>query len=638
MATAKLNYPLIMNQKNYHAFCLYPANTQLYYVVNSLQSQSTTGLPNNKYANFQLLTQKGSTYMDLSFTFNGIYYKNSNVLNAPNLFYKKSSLIYDDQVLKTLEETFKETGLLDDYTFTNAYTNSTVISGVTYYRVYFTLTAIEAGDNQTMTVSDSKFSKTNFADRTEYVYYPTGQIAQNEIYIYAYDKAIGSNVSEDVSNYEIDLDIYKEPLYLDSTGNIQTNKILQTSLTKKFNTAPFDLSTVLKNVITDWRPSISDFAIKVDKYIERFKISAYQKFIDKQTDPNNSYLRKYGFDHNSYLYAIDTTMQYFDGYNPDQYDKFSTSGLQTFTNKLAQINLELYNDSSSGIYQNENGLFEDFYYNKNLTNQPRTKRLNKSYEMLNNQVYTVANLQTYLKDSIEIKFYSGTNSLIETVILNTQEKMNGDSLRYINTFCFNVENLKYKMADSDNWSDVKYFEVRFKTLNYRTDRSPNIELENFSIPLVTMKPIDYEVQTYTIDSNDVGCDDNTIEEVDGYTTVVFKNRAGGFDIFDFDDISELSTDRDINTLNVPYTYKDSDISIFEKIYSMSFKENFTCYSRVLTNEEFVWLEECITSDEVYILKEGKLYPIIISEKSYGFKGKEDRVISFTFNFSRPKNF
>lgn len=112
------------------------------------------------------------------------------------------------------------------------------------------------------------------------------------------------------------------------------------------------------------------------------------------------------------------------------------------------------------------------------------------------------------------------------------------------------------------------------------------------------------------------------------TRICFLNRRGGFDYFNFtlDNKKQVDIKRTEYQKDLAWNYNIGDRG--QTVLSISADAKYTANSNWLTEKESIWLEELLTSPEVYIL--GNLYddgdpansykqPIIITDNSYEVK-------------------
>lgn len=558
----------------------YYSGTPLYFLR---KAPSFTNIYNENYTNIKKFNFNISISKDIIFDFNGITYKNDIDINEPNVFLKSNSFTYTEQSILSM---FSQNGTLDDFylNFTRRYT----VAGFDW--IEFSLTSKIEGN----LVQIENFTNDDYGDNNTSITISGSNFTITSLI------SFGRNESLDLERYEIGLDIYS---YTEKvTPNIPYpiftgNKTYITSLSKKgTDVGDFNLSSIVQNYITDWKPSITDFSINNNKWCEVFKVDFWKKY----KKPDSNFVNK--------LYTADSdSITIIDGYTPlfENYD-------YTLNKSLESENAGTYGDFNNSVYD------------KNLTNQPKYKKINKSFEMLCNYVnlYGIYN-DTILPDQVYFKFIYQNNST-ETIVLdnNNLQNSNEGSYYYINQLCFNVKNLKNQIVGDFNL--VKQIDVNFFNPSYSD------YLYGYGLP------VKYETQSYYIDQTVQTCDDSTDSEID-YTPIVFKNSRGGFDLFEFETIQELKTKRNYDSFVQPFNYTFKKTSEFEKVFNLDYKKTYSLKTRILDNDEFVWLEDLIKSKKVYILNlnDNQLYPIIISDTDYGFKTNTDKQISITFNYSRP---
>jgi len=115
--------------------------------------------------------------------------------------------------------------------------------------------------------------------------------------------------------------------------------------------------------------------------------------------------------------------------------------------------------------------------------------------------------------------------------------------------------------------------------------------------------------------------------------LVFLNRLGGYDFVNFSMDSTKTTA--INTTEFKKTL-DWDYSIGDRGYTVlanKVEESYKINSNWMREDEYAWLEELVTSPEVYSLEGTDLVPIVVMDKSYTSKTAiRDKVIMLTLTF------
>lgn len=611
--TTKITYPTSLNQITKGDNHLYKSNYNNYFIYTSKKSTIDNNDSTSEYYRlfFQLIIYKDNNLQDITFNFNGNTYTNTTNITGYNQFLKSSDPV---EILNSIKAMFSLNKvdqefdiIIHNYNFENY--NYLSPLGYTYKSIRFELIGKKGGNFRNITSNMIPIVYSDMPNFQHYysdlIYDYQGNITNKSIVTLSYFFVVGNNVSEDVEKYELGLDVFKlkgEKSFGNVIYNLEDYEYI-TSISKKgFNIGDFNLSTLLTNSIKDYYPIINDFNINNIKYLDKFKIVPYQKFIDKSIDVNNLFTNKLLSNQSDSFYVLDAYDSLFKDY--------VVPNILT-PNQIAQINLESINEGTYGL-NNIN------IYDKNLTNQPTFKILNKSYEILCNTMYN--NLQipnSVLSDQVYFKFYYTGTNVTETIILNnTNLHSNESSFRYINQLCFNVKSLKNKIVG--DYNNVYKIEVNFFNPIYRN----NI-------------PVKYQTQTYLIDQTIQDCND-ILSDFD-YQPIVFKNSSGGFDLFEFEPTQEIKTNRNIDTFNNSYNFNSTEISEFEKIFNIDYIKSYQIKSRILSDEEFIWLEEIIKSNKVYYLdlNNNKLYPIIITDSDYSFKINTDKQFSFTFKFSKP---
>jgi hypothetical protein len=100
---------------------------------------------------------------------------------------------------------------------------------------------------------------------------------------------------------------------------------------------------------------------------------------------------------------------------------------------------------------------------------------------------------------------------------------------------------------------------------------------------------------------------------------MWLNRAGGWDFFSFTKDSKKTVDieRSEFTKILDWNYNVGDRG--DTIFAQKAKENFTVNSNWITEGESIWLEELLTSPEVYHLSGTNKLPLVITDTNYEVK-------------------
>jgi len=98
--------------------------------------------------------------------------------------------------------------------------------------------------------------------------------------------------------------------------------------------------------------------------------------------------------------------------------------------------------------------------------------------------------------------------------------------------------------------------------------------------------------------------------------VMFLNRIGGWDYFDF----EMNSRQNYNITRSQFTkVLDYNYSIGDRgdtVYNTEIDKNFEINTNWITQLESEWLYELVSSPEVYIMQDGEIYPIIVLDSQY----------------------
>lgn len=130
-----------------------------------------------------------------------------------------------------------------------------------------------------------------------------------------------------------------------------------------------------------------------------------------------------------------------------------------------------------------------------------------------------------------------------------------------------------------------------------------------------------------------------------YTTYMihFLNKLGGFESKLFTKVSRRSIDISKKDFGkVPYTVDSDGVVTYKNangvynetrsVYSSQFVEKLTLNSDLLTDAEYVWLEDLIVSPMVYLQDGNYFFPVIIKETNYEpKKAANDDLTNLTIN-------
>lgn len=115
--------------------------------------------------------------------------------------------------------------------------------------------------------------------------------------------------------------------------------------------------------------------------------------------------------------------------------------------------------------------------------------------------------------------------------------------------------------------------------------------------------------------------------------VLWLNRLGGIDYFNFnkDKKKVVNTNKVEWKRQLPWNYSIGDRE--NSILSQDITESFTLNSNWITENESIFLQELITSPEVYIEEGNNLYPITITDQNYEVKTVlRNKLFNLTINY------
>ncbi len=119
--------------------------------------------------------------------------------------------------------------------------------------------------------------------------------------------------------------------------------------------------------------------------------------------------------------------------------------------------------------------------------------------------------------------------------------------------------------------------------------------------------------------------------------IVFLNRMGGYDYFTFNKDKKrtvaINRTEYKQVLDIAYEFGDRG----DVVLAQDVQYTFTLNSDWISEETYLWLEELVTSPEVYIVtlldSKYKLDPIVITDTSYVIKTRlRDRIFNLTLNY------
>jgi hypothetical protein len=588
-------YTTIVKPENYTIICS---------LLNHYNDFSVTGIVDNQFELF------GKLYKSVDkVTAKKQYLKsyNYNAVRESIYVMLKNDLIFDDYIIEW-----------GGNTFSSGYHAP---SQTTYYKVDFVLTQKTKGrpirdvfretnnNSDEITVGKYRYKFFKKKNSTEiYGLKNTGtelkkDINNNNTYSAAVTETTlehimpASHYASDTKNYESQVELYK--VFGNFIGGVKTEYI--TTLSKKRTQfSDFNLQEIVDSEIVDYKPNFSTIMQnKVLKNLEAFGVKYLHKYVDNQdddlvTDVNKNYpetiYNNFLADYDFLFYGIQASEALFE--NPND-------------GNVSKPDLLYVNSGTYGVVANK------IICDINLTKQPNTKTFNKKYELLsviNQNIFNNTN-----DDVFKMKLYFDDDT---TETINFNSNVSNTALNYyINYFVIDKDLIMSNSTSGKVLNNLKKMDV------------------NFYSPSFNGYAVNYETQTYIFDNIET-CDDVT--EDDDYVTLVYKNSYGSFDVFDFNTFQEIKVNKDVKIIESQYDYTAKKDSQFNYIYSQDYQKSYTINSRILTTEEYAWLEDLIKSDRVYLLeKDSKLLmPVVINKNNYNFKVNTDLILELEFSFSR----
>jgi hypothetical protein len=388
---------------------------------------------------------------------------------------------------------------------------------------------------------------------------------------------------------------------------------------KNIDIPDFNITSITRNYPTVWD--------SVDNVFDSLKPPVFysnpagSSYIDKKSIKRLfliNYEQGYKENGSSYIKKVsDSTPLYFNSIG----DSWNRTYENYIPNKTLRTDYDFIDDyyhilNNNDAYPFDFGSTPSMVPIQALTNQPKNKRLNKKWEIigfLNNNYYGEYWSTLRIPSKLSINVKSGDDILYSDLI---------DCIAPI---------------DQPHDSDFITFKTdRWNTATQSVDRIEIDYLYGLQNPGTSSTDIGYITysQTYYRDPMDVTCDG--LEDDDDITTIMFKNSFGVFDIFEFEETSEFELDRKIDIFMKPKTWQDTKTSIFDSILKMDITKTYKTTTRILDDEEWVWLEELVKSNDVYVVVEGTPYPIIITNINYSSQKNVDKKITMTYRFSRPE--
>jgi len=133
-----------------------------------------------------------------------------------------------------------------------------------------------------------------------------------------------------------------------------------------------------------------------------------------------------------------------------------------------------------------------------------------------------------------------------------------------------------------------------------------------------------EIKTYVIDNT---CSPYIKKRV------CFMNRIGGYDYFNFtmDSKRSVSVKKEEYNRTLDWNYNIGDRGT--TVFATDVDEVFSMNTNWITEKECAWLEELITSPDVYLIEGTNKIPIVITDTKYENKtAMRDRIFNLTVNY------
>lgn len=126
-------------------------------------------------------------------------------------------------------------------------------------------------------------------------------------------------------------------------------------------------------------------------------------------------------------------------------------------------------------------------------------------------------------------------------------------------------------------------------------------------------------------------------------TLVWLNKQGGFDSYDFSKVSKRSIDiekKSFSKLNYSINastglmtnYNQTTLNENQVVYDSKYKEKLILNTDIIDEETYAWLGELVVSPNVYIQSGNNFIPIQIKSSTYEYKTKVvDKIFNLTLN-------
>ena len=532
--------------------------------------------------------------VDFSFKINDLEFSNSTIINSKNLFLKSNNF---SSVITSIKNMFENYEMFDSYNIVLTYDGDS--------KIVIELTSKIAGNKFQLTATNS-YVTTNVNNDTNLTIQKTGNYPTdygNKAFSFYNFNYLGNTMNDDVNNFGSGIVIFNKD-----------NLKIATLLKKENDIVDFDINSICRNYIDTFTPHLNIF--NICKEIDSFTFKEVIQYTDNRIDVDNNYIQT--FTNNSRIYKFNLIEGTTKNINDNNY--ILSDYTSDFNSDVYLKNgLKANSFENSGTY-GDSSILNYLINDRLLTNQPRRKKLNKSFESL----YVInKNNSTTKQLNVNIKFvnYAG---FIDAVDLSYSQI--NSSKMFINEYSISFEYLSYLVDVNFSQSILNYKEIiiQFSTDSYLVDG-------DFYI-------VKYEPMTYYLDNTESFCIDNTNVNFD-YFPLIFKNQKGGYDIFEFDEIVEMNSNRKIEYIDIPFDYTFNEFSEYKKIWNFEYNKTYKLTTRILDDEEFIWLEDLVKSKQVYVIdlnNNNNLIPILILNSDYSFKKDSDKQISIEFIYQKTE--
>mgnify|MGYP003328950637 CR=1 FL=1 len=139
-------------------------------------------------------------------------------------------------------------------------------------------------------------------------------------------------------------------------------------------------------------------------------------------------------------------------------------------------------------------------------------------------------------------------------------------------------------------------------------------------------------------------------------TLIWLNKLGGYDSFDFTKVNKRSFEFEKKSYNqLPYTiltdnythpYANGQMTYFNNrslnenkiVYNSTYSEKLTLNTDIIDEATYKWLFELVISPKIFLYENGMLIPIYIKDTNYELKTRvNDKVFNLTLNLEYSDN-